>query len=376
MTTRAPCGQARLAGLAAGTAAAAAQADEAGPALCWRPAGDGAFAVHGLAWFKENDGAFLRLPRRAAAINPKAWAMAHHPAGARVRFRTDATTLRLRIDHGGDSFPWPMMSSLAMAGIELYEGAPGQEVFRAVVTPASAAAPYEVSLTAPAERTWRDCTLYLPMYARLKALDIGLDAAAGLAAPTPLRLDRPVVFYGSSFVQGACAARGSMAYPAILGRRLGVDIVNLGFAGDGTCEADMAACLADIDAASFVMGPILNDLPLMQERYAAFIDILRRQRPQMPIVLMTRLHTLGQREPYAVNAIVEAVYARHRERGDRLIHLVDAYALYGDGSEYPTCDGVHPTDHGFRRIADALEPVLLAALRLPPLRAAPHPKES
>lgn len=330
--------------------------------LRWTSANRGPFTVNGLWWLQENEGAYIRLPRRAAAVDATVWNGAQHPAGGRVRFRTDSGTLRLRVDHGNDSFPWPVMSSMAMAGIELYEGPPGQEVFRWVATPVSAKDAYELAVPVATDGYLHEYTLYLPMYARLKTLDIGLDPEARIEPPTPFRLPRPVVFYGTSFVQGGCASRGSMNFPAILGRKLGVDIVNLGFAGDGRCEPQIADCLAEIEAACFVMGPILNDLPLMRERYAPFVARLRQRRPATPIVLMTRLHTVGQEKPYAVNGLVQEVHDAMRAAGDHRVWLFDAFALYGDSGFYPSADGVHPSDYGFMQIADALAPTLTAVL--------------
>ena len=333
--------------------------------LRWLPATDETFLINGLPWLRQNDGAYIRLPRRIEREVPKVWNMARHPAGGRVRFRTDSATLRLRVDHGNDGFPWPMMSAMAMAGIELYEGPPERSVFRWVAVPASAKEPYELAVPVAADGAMHEYALYLPMYAKLASLDIGLDPEARIEPPSGFRKAGPVVFYGTSFVQGGCASRGSMNFPAIVGRRLGVDIVNLGFAGDGQCEPQVAECMAEIEASCFVMGPILNNLPLMRERYAPFVACLRRKWPRTPILLMTRLHTVGQKEPYAVNQLVREIHDAMRAAGDRNVHLFDSFPLYGDGGFYPTADGVHPTDHGFMIIANALAPVLAELLELP-----------
>ena len=342
--------------------------DPAVEAARWKSAASGPFTVNGLWWLKENGGALCRLPQRAQAIDaidPKVRDYAHYPAGARVRFKTDSTSLALRIDHGGDPFSWKPLSLLAMAGIELYEGPPQHMVFRQISTPASGTAPYVVKFAENPERELREYTLYLPMYAKLKSLEIALDSGAKIEPPTPLAIPRPVVFYGTSFVQGGCASRASMNLPALVGRMLAVDIVNLGFAGDGRCELEMADLTAEIDAACFVMGPILNQLELMRENYPRFVGRLRQRWPERPILLMTRLHTQGQREPYEVNGLVREVWETMRAAGDRQVYLFDAFPLYRDGSVHPTVEGLHPSDLGFKMIADALAPELAKVLQLP-----------
>jgi len=209
------------------------------------------------------------------------------------------------------------------------------------------------------------------MYAKLRSLEISLDPGARIEPPTPFAIPRPVVFYGTSFIQGGCASRASMNLPALVGRMLAVDIVNLGFAGDGRSEPAMAELMAEIDAACFVMGPILNNLEVMRENYPRVVARLRQRWPDRPILLMTRLHTQGQSEPYVVNGLVREVWEKMRTAGDRNVYLFDSFPLYMDGSVHPTVEGLHPSDLGFKRIADALAPELAKILKLPPRPAGP-----
>ncbi len=340
----------------------------AAEAARWKPANGGQFTINGLWWLQENQGAYRRLPLRPELqqqVDARVWKYADYPTGGRVRFRTDSATIGLRIDHGGDSLAWRELSVMAMAGIELYEGPPGQMVFRQISRPASGSEPYEVRFGPFGERRQREFTLYLPMYAQLKSLDIELEPNASLTPPTPFAIDKPVVFYGTSFIQGGCASRASMNLPSLVGRRLGIDIINLGFAGDGRCEPAVAQLMSEIDAACFVMGPILNNLEVMRENYPRFVGQLRRAWPERPILLMSRLHSQGQAEPYEVNALVREVFDAMRAGGDRNVHWFDSFVLYKDGSEHPTVEGLHPSDLGFTMIAGALSPALAKILKTP-----------
>lgn len=330
----------------------------------WRPAGHPPFAINGLAWLKENRGALIRLPGRAESIDGNVWAKAQWPAGGRVRFQTDSSQIRLRVNHGNSNFPWPMMSAMSMAGLELYEGPPTRMAFKAVTTPASKNETYEVTLAKDLLNGMREYTIYLPMYAALTSLEIGLDPSATVRPPSPFQRDRPVVFYGTSFVHGAGASRPSMNFPAIIARALGIDFVNLGFSSEGRWETAMASLMAEIDAACFVVGPILNNPELMADRYPAFVRRLREGRPKVPIILMTRLHTIGIREPYAVNGLVRDVFESMRKAGDEDVHLFDSFPLYSDGGLHPTIEGTHPTDLGFKIISDALAPHVARVLDL------------
>ena len=50
---------------------------------------------------------------------------------------------------------------------------------------------------------------------------IGIPPSTWIAKPPEKPRQSPICFYGTSIVQGACASRPGMSYPAILGRRLG-----------------------------------------------------------------------------------------------------------------------------------------------------------
>lgn len=330
----------------------------------WRPVDHPPFAINGLPWLNENRGAFIRLPARAESIDGNVWAKAQWPAGGRVRFKTDSSQIRLRIHHGNSNFPWPMMSAMSMAGLELYEGPPTRMTFKAVTTPASKNATYEVTLAENLSNDTREYTIYLPMYAALTSLEIGLDPNATVHPPSPFQHDKPVVFYGTSFVHGAGASRPSMNFPAIIARALGIDFVNLGFSSEGRWETAMASLMAEIDAACFVVGPILNNPELMADRYPAFVKRLREGRPTAPIILMTRLHTAGIQEPYAVNGLVKELHETMRKAGDEHVYLFDSFPLYSDGALHPTIEGTHPTDLGFKIISDALAPHVARTLDL------------
>ena len=52
----------------------------------------------------------------------------------------------------------------------------------------------------------------------------------------------------------------------------------------------------------------------MRENYPRFVARLRRRWPQRPILLLTRLHTQGQSEPYEVNGLVREVWESMQRR--------------------------------------------------------------
>ena len=333
----------------------------------WRPANQPPFTVCGLPFMKENKGAYFRYPE-ARARHLATWNVSCQPSGVRVRFKTDAEKIELLINHGSSGFGFPEMSTLSMAGIDLYQGPPDHMVFAwrpdcKVIRPESPYVGTYIPKGNPGEM--RDYTLYLPMYARLASLDIALSpAGAKIEPPTPYKLAKPVVWYSTSFAQGAGSSGASMSFPALTCRLLGVDLVNYGLSGNREWKPEEAEMLSEIPAAVFVMGPLLGDVATMEERYPKMVEILRHRQPDTPIVLVTRLHTLGTTQPHEVNAIVRKLYEKLRAGGDKNIYFLDAFPLYSDGPIPFTIDGVHVTDLGAKIIADAFVPELKRILRL------------
>jgi lysophospholipase L1-like esterase len=98
---------------------------------------------------------------------------------------------------------------------------------------------------------------------------------------------------------------------------------------------------------------------------------LRAARPDTPIVLVENIayqagaFLPGAKESYVdKNAALRAAYERLTEKGIQGLSYVPGETLLGADGE-ATVDGTHPTDLGFQRMADALEPVLRKALETP-----------
>ena len=88
----------------------------------------------------------------------------------------------------------------------------------------------------------REFRLYLPLYNGVTSVELGLSEEASLwkADAYPADRQKPIVFYGTSITQGACASRPGMAHAAILGRWLNCPVINLGFSGNGTMDLPVA----------------------------------------------------------------------------------------------------------------------------------------
>jgi hypothetical protein len=216
----------------------------------------------------------------------------------------------------------------------------------------------------------RECLLYLPLYNGVHEIEIGMprEANCELPAPRPAKI-QPIVFYGTSIVQGGCASRPGMTYPAILGRRLDCPTINLGFAGNARCEPPLAELFGELNPSVYVLDPLPNmNADQVAERMPGFIAILRKTRPKTPIVLIENTEmgdapvVPSRRGGYArSNAELRKIFEQRVKAGDRKLFYIRGEKLLGTDGQ-GTVDRVHPTDLGFMRMADEIEPVLKRAV--------------
>jgi len=335
--------------------------------LVWRDPKRVPFQVAGLAWFAK-ERAWRRMPKRPKWKLPEAVdGLANHTAGAQVRFRTDARRVAVKVRLPG---PPGMvhMATTGIAGVDCYVNDGKTPRYYGTTKFDPKLPRYEILLFEHAERRTRDFTLYLPLYSGVKDLQIGLERGARLGKPRAWRLPKPVVVYGTSITQGGCASRPGSAFTNILSRRMNLEFVNLGFSGSGRGEPEVARVIASIRSASlFVLDYEANTgngaglFATMPE----FIRILRAKHPRTPILVLSRVR-IGrewlQNEPRQKRAVnlrfQHDLVKKLRATGDKHIHFYPGTDLLGVRDwEECTVDGSHPTDLGFYRMADALEPV-------------------
>jgi hypothetical protein len=256
----------------------------------WMTLPNAQMEVNGLPWYAENKGELSRLPASLKDTFPPAvWNLAQSPSGARIRFSTDSTTLAIRLE-----YPHPPdmknMHAFGQSGVDLYlNGAyTGTAVADKEAKPGKTYEHVYFNFSGR-PRVFREVVIYLPLYMPVRILGIGVDREARFRAARRFALAKPVVFYGTSTTQGGCASRPGMSYQALLGRALNIDFVNLGFSGAGKGQPAVATAVASLDAACFVLDFAGNNpnLESLTQVYAPFVETVRKQHPDTPIVAVT-----------------------------------------------------------------------------------------
>lgn len=326
--------------------------------------------VEGRGW-DDTKNFYDRLPAKAQGVVRKpVWDLSRNSSGLCVRFVTDATTLHAR---WALTEPWlylANMTAIGKSGLDLYVKTENGWHWLAVGQPT--AQTNEVTLAKDLIPGKREYILYLPLYNGTKFVELGISPTNILEkAPAWGAGERkPIVFYGTSILQGLSASRPGMVHSAILGRRFNYPTINLGFSGNGKMEPEMADLLAELDPSVYVIDCLPNMVAdEITERTEPLVKKLRAAHPTVPIVLVEdrtlqgAFLTQGQMEWYHLKdrAALKAAFDRLQNSGVKNLFYIPGEHLFGDDGEGST-DGSHPNDLGFMRqagiFAEVLEPLL------------------
>jgi hypothetical protein len=346
-----------------------AQAKQGTPSkLVWLGPAQAPLQLCGFAWYTV-DRVFRRLPLRPPKPFRKPVVdLAANTAGGQIRFRTDSNRVVVEAHlHGSAKFDH--MAPTGQCGFDAYAGDPRRERPRFCrVTRFNASEPaYECELGGFLDRTLRTITINFPLYEGVRAVRIGLDADARVQPPPPFRTRQRVVVYGTSITQGGCASRPGMAYTNILSRWLNVEFINLGFSGNGQGDPEVAEVMSLIPRVGCLVLDYEGNVGLdgMKETLEPFIRILRTRHRRTPILVLSCIPfscdltpMTGKRDMEAMRKIQRETVTRLRRGGDRNVHFLSGANLLGPQADEGTVDGVHPTDLGFFRMAERLEPIL------------------
>ena len=340
----------------------------------WNPQSAPFAVIEGQAWPKELKNPYDRLPARAEKdVRKEVWGLSNQSAGLMIRFRANASEIRIRYTVGG-KHALPHMPATGVSGVDLYavssdgdwRWCAGKYAFGDTIT-------YDFRNLAPNDsyhKHGREYRLFLPLYNSVKWLEIGTPAGTEFT-PLPVRPDKPIVIYGTSIAQGACASRPGMAWTSILGRKMDRPLINLGFSGNGRLETEVVDLIGEIDAKVYVLDCLPNltirpDSKLgltaeeVKKRVINTVTALRQNRPEIPIALAEHAGYAEEdinpqsKHYYAeINGVLKDAFATLKSQGFQNLYLIPK-ADFGQTYE-STVDGTHQTDLGMLQYADGYE---------------------
>jgi len=327
--------------------------------------------LKGKAW-QNTDSAnyYNRLPVVAEKeVRKEVWNLAKQTAGEYLDFSTTAQKIVVKYQiSGGRSLD--NMPTLGVSGVDLY-AQDMQNRWHWI----EAAYSYRDTVTYSYENfdnkvKIKKFRLYLPLYNTPKWLKIGVATNADFKVEEANE-KFPLIFYGTSIMQGASASRPGMAWLNILGRKLDHPVINLGFSGNGRLEVPLIDLMNQTDAKLFVLDcqPNLTDKKVypaeeIEKRIASSVQSLKAKHPKIPILLVehssglpqVNLDTALTGRYIWTSQILNNTYQKLQKSGIRDLYILTAKEIgFTDDS---TIDGTHPNDFGMMQYADAYEKII------------------
>ena len=330
------------------------------------------FPLYGSA-VKNDSVTFTRLPDSLKhKVRKELYDLGTNTAGLFIRFSSNATKMKVKWN---STFNCEMnhMAPSGIRGFDVYTLMDdGHWEFVAPARPIVNKKQCSATVFAAMKPGMREYMMFFPLYDGADSLYIGVDSAAVIEMPKvdlPKR-EKPIVIYGTSITQGACASRPGMCHTNMLVRDLNREVYNLGFSGNGRLDLEVAEVMASIDAGLYVIDCLPNNkVDALKENIDPFFQYLRKRRPEVPVLFvespmfpgylfdMKEEDTLKEK-----NAALREYYEKLKKQGVKNIYYFEAKDILTEDRQ-GTVDGYHFTDLGFYRFANNIRPVIEAIIK-------------
>ena len=319
--------------------------------------------------FENNN--LTRLPSKYQTTLPSdVWTKVVFPTGMQVRFRTNATSITINYT-SGTLFSYDYQSKIGANGFDLYVHVDNEWhwVYPNSQSMAVGASSFTYGQIAPDDSDYSqhgyEYTLYLPSICQVSDLSITLNTGASFEYIPVTTNEKPIVFYGTSIINGMTVSRPGNNITNIVSRSLyNTNIVNMGFRSVARMESEVVAALNKIDAQIYFIDclPNMNSSALTAEiliRYVAAVDTLKKYHPNAAIVLVEHpgysyqeIYSHRKTTVENVNKELSIAYQQLQAKSYSYIYYLTQEEL---GIDLTTdfSDHIHPNDKGSYQYANA-----------------------
>lgn len=313
------------------------------------------FRLHGVFW---ENGCYRRMPEETAKqVSLGVHVLSVHTAGGRVRFITDSPYVAIKTECCAQKSS--QAATAGHAGFDMYSEYDGENRYEGTFIP-----PYDLEDGYESVKDFkrvrkRVITINFPLYASVSKLYIGLKEGSLLEPAPDYKINKPVVFYGSSITQGGCASKPGGSYQSILSRRFDCDYINLGFSGGAKGEDAMIDYMKELEMSAFVMDYDYN-APTpehLRNTHSKMYQAVRAVHTDIPILMLPRPKYYLEPEDEECSDIIYQTYLSAKEAGDERVYFISGPKLMELTGDNGTVDGCHPTDSGFLSMANAISEV-------------------
>lgn len=331
----------------------------------YNPMNEAVPVLHGQAWQSELKGSYHRIPDRLESkCSKNVWSLAGNTAGEKLVFRTNSENITVRFINSSKSFAMRHMPATGMSGVDMYgKNDKGEWItcnpnFQYVFGDTCRYNYADLSYSAETKAKGREYHLYLPLYNGVEWMEISVDEGSLFSYVLPSK-EKPILIYGTSIAQGACASRPGMAWTNIVDRTVNHPILNLGFSGSAKMEPAMQEVLNEVDACLYILDNMENmEAKNVYESSLHCCHLLRQSHPEAPILLVE--HS-GQpdtsirekaKDYQNVNNELQKVYQTLKKENFKNLYYLTCEEIGLDTESF--VEGIHPNDYGMRINARAI----------------------
>ncbi|MCH5215315.1 MAG: SGNH/GDSL hydrolase family protein [Muribaculaceae bacterium] len=314
---------------------------------------------------------YMRLPDsiQGKIERPYLYTLGSNTAGMAIRFRTASPIIGAKWKSVYQTL-MNHQTPVGSRGLDLYTLEDDSKTWTFVNTarPNLWNAVTETVIINNMEPKMREYMLYLPLYDGVDSLYIGINSEYTVEQPAidlPKR-EKPIIFYGTSILQGGCANRPGMAHTNILERWLNRETINLGFSGMGQLDLPVAHVIANITNPGMVVLDMVPNVSVaqMDTLLVSFYNIIRTAHPDVPMLFIEdpefphcRFDKAARNDVDTKNACLKKHFEYLKKSGEKNIYYLDGKNVIGNDAE-ATVDGLHFTDLGFMRFSEILYPII------------------
>lgn len=313
---------------------------------------------------------YYRLPRQMqSTVRKEVWELSKNATGLSLSFLSDASKIQVYYTVKGQ-LQMPHMPATAVSGLDLYVNQSGDEWdwVRGAFSFGDTLK-YTFRLDRKDEQL-SVFKLYLPLFNEIEFLSIGVDKGSRFEFQEAEN-NGPIVVYGTSIAQGACASRPAMAWTTIVQQELKTSLVNLGFSGNGTLEKEIIDFISEKTASLYVLDCLPNLVPgkgisdkEIRDRVQYAARQLRDKNPRVPILFASHAGYADQSVDQGREILVNKLNTILSDELEKLTNdgITAIYHLRSEEiglDQFDFVDGTHPTDRGMFKYAQAYRKKIL-----------------
>lgn len=319
---------------------------------------------------------YVRLPDRAKGVvrNP-VWDLSRHSAGLSISFYCNSPEIQVQyVTTNTKNYAMQHMPATGVSGVDLYSiNSDGKWniCYGGLSFGDTVKTTYKNIGKDRYHNEGFEYRLYLPLYNGVNWLRIGIQEGKKLTF-IPASIEKPIVLYGTSIAQGACASRPGQAWSNILQRDIDFPVINLAFSGNGKLEPEVLNFINEIDSRLYILDCIPNlteiSADVVTSRVLAAVKQIRAKH-STPILLVehagySNAITDSARISYKIaNEGSIKAYKQLLAEGIKDLYYISHEDLNFDPDMW--VDNTHPSDWGMVQQAKVIEKKVREILHIP-----------